>query len=100
MYCVSRKMKSSLRKQHKNFWTTHSEITHVACIDSETTTGLFNPIEKIGAVCKQHNAVFIVDAMSSFGGVEMDMKKSKIDFLVSSSNKCIEGVPGFAFALC
>ncbi|WP_276500839.1 2-aminoethylphosphonate--pyruvate transaminase [Terrimonas pollutisoli] len=82
------------------FLQAHPDITHVACIHSETTTGLFNPITEIGAVCKKHNKVFIVDAMSSFGGVEMDMKKMQIDFLVSSSNKCIEGVPGFAFALC
>lgn len=82
------------------FLKTHTEVTHVACIHSETTTGLFNPIAEIGAVCKKHNAIFIVDAMSSFGGVEMDMKEANIDFLVSSSNKCIEGVPGFAFALC
>ena len=78
----------------------HPEITHVACIHSETTTGLFNPIKEIGAICKKYNKVFIVDAMSSFGGVEMDMKELNIDFLVSSSNKCIEGVPGFSFALC
>jgi len=78
----------------------HPEITHIACIHSETTTGLFNPIEAIGAVCKAQNKVFIVDAMSSFGGVEMDIRQMHIDFLVSSSNKCIEGVPGFSFALC
>ncbi|MGN6438457.1 MAG: 2-aminoethylphosphonate--pyruvate transaminase [Agriterribacter sp.] len=78
----------------------HKDITHVACIHSETTTGLFNPIEAVGAVCRQHHKVFIVDAMSSFGGVTMDMVAMHIDFLVSSSNKCIEGVPGFAFALC
>jgi 2-aminoethylphosphonate-pyruvate transaminase len=78
----------------------HPGITHVACIHSETTTGLFNPIESIGAVCKARNKVFIVDAMSSFGGVQMDMQQLNIDFLVSSSNKCIEGVPGFSFALC
>ncbi|MDP4214147.1 MAG: 2-aminoethylphosphonate--pyruvate transaminase [Bacteroidota bacterium] len=78
----------------------HPEITHVACIHSETTTGLFNPIAEIGAVCRKQNAVFIVDAMSSFGGIELDIKESQIDFLVSSSNKCIEGVPGFAFVLC
>lgn len=78
----------------------HPDITHVACIHSETTTGLFNPITDIGAVCKKYGKVFIVDAMSSFGGVQMDMKEMQIDFLVSSSNKCIEGVPGFAFAIC
>ncbi|HRQ15866.1 MAG TPA: 2-aminoethylphosphonate--pyruvate transaminase [Agriterribacter sp.] len=82
------------------FLQSHPDITHVACIHSETTTGLFNPVTAIGAVCKQYGKVFIVDAMSSFGGVAMDMKAMQIDFLVSSSNKCIEGVPGFAFALC
>jgi 2-aminoethylphosphonate-pyruvate transaminase len=61
---------------------------------------LFNPIEAIGDVCKKNNLVFIVDAMSSFGGVDIDIKKSQVDFLLSSSNKCIEGVPGFAFAIC
>ncbi|WP_301922058.1 2-aminoethylphosphonate--pyruvate transaminase [Ferruginibacter sp.] len=78
----------------------HPEVTHVACIHSETTTGLFNPVEAIGSVCNAHNKCFIVDAMSSFGGVEMDIKQMHIDFLVSSSNKCIEGIPGFSFALC
>ncbi|MEO7049930.1 MAG: 2-aminoethylphosphonate--pyruvate transaminase [Ferruginibacter sp.] len=84
----------------ESFLKEHPEITHVACIHSETTTGLINPIEAIGAVCKKYQKVFIVDAMSSFGGVQMDMQKMNIDFLISSSNKCIEGVPGFAFALC
>ncbi len=82
------------------FIKTHPDITHVACIHSETTTGLFNPITEIGAAVKKHNKIFIVDAMSSFGGVTMDMKQMNIDYLVSSSNKCIEGIPGFAFALC
>jgi len=78
----------------------HPGVTHVACIHSETTTGLFNPITEIGAICKQAGKVFIVDAMSSFGGVQMDIKAMQIGFLVSSSNKCIEGVPGFSFVLC
>ncbi len=78
----------------------YPETTHLACVHSETTTGLFNPVERIGPVCNSHKVIFIVDAMSSFGGVEMDLREMKIDFLVSSSNKCIEGVPGFAFALC
>lgn len=84
----------------EKFLQTHPEITHVACIHSETTTGLFNRVTEIGKLCKKYKKVFIVDAMSSFGGVEMDMKEMEIDFLISSSNKCIEGVPGFAFSLC
>lgn len=87
-------------KATDEFLQQHPEVTHIACIHSETTTGLFNAVEEIGAVCKKHDTVFIVDAMSSFGGVEMNMEKMNTGFLVSSSNKCIEGVPGFAFALC
>lgn len=74
-------------------------ITHLACIHSETTTGLFNPIEAIGALCAAAGKTFIVDAMSSFGGVALDIRKAHIQFLVSSSNKCIEGIPGFAFII-
>ncbi len=87
-------------KAVEQFLKDHPEVTQIACIHSETTTGLFNPVSEIGIVSKKYNATFIVDAMSSFGGVEMDMKRMHIDFLISSSNKCIEGVPGFAFALC
>jgi len=82
------------------FLNNHPEITHLACVHSETTTGLFNPIEEIGLICQRRNLVFIVDAMSSFGGVEMDIKKMNVDFLISSSNKCLEGVPGFSFVIC
>lgn len=84
----------------EEYLKSHPEITHVACIHSETTTGVFNPVGEIGTICEQYNKVFIVDAMSSFGGVEMDVDALKIDFLVSSSNKCIEGIPGFAFVIC
>jgi 2-aminoethylphosphonate-pyruvate transaminase len=84
----------------EDYLKSHPEITHVACIHSETTTGVFNPIGEIGEICEKYKKVFIVDAMSSFGGVDMNVDALKIDFLVSSSNKCIEGVPGFAFVIC
>ncbi|MEK6654424.1 MAG: aminotransferase class V-fold PLP-dependent enzyme, partial [Thermodesulfobacteriota bacterium] len=44
-------------------------ITHVAVVHSETTTGMLNPIEKIGKIVKKYGKIFIVDAMSSFGGI-------------------------------
>jgi len=74
-------------------------ITHVGTIHCETTTGILNPIQPIGAVAKEFGRVFIVDAMSSFGGVPIDVAASGIDFLISSANKCIQGVPGFGFVL-
>jgi 2-aminoethylphosphonate-pyruvate transaminase len=74
-------------------------ITHVAVVHCETTSGMLNQVEEIGHLVHDAGAVYIVDAMSSFGAVPVDMVGSHIDFLVSSANKCIEGVPGFGFVL-
>ena len=75
-------------------------ITHVSMIHSETTSGLLNDIEAVGAVAKERGLTFIVDAMSSFGGVDIPVADWGIDFLISSANKCIQGVPGFSFIIC
>ena len=77
----------------------HPGISHLSLVHSETTTGLLNPIEEIAEVLRGRGITWIVDAMSSFGGIPIDMKKLGIDFLVSSANKCIQGVPGFTFVL-
>ncbi len=74
-------------------------ITHVAVVHSETTTGMLNPIEKIGKIVKKYGKIFIVDAMSSFGGIPIDLEALDCDFIVSSANKCIQGVPGFGFII-
>lgn len=74
-------------------------ITHVAVVSCETTTGIINPIKEIGAIVSEAGRVFFVDAMSSFGAYPTNLADCKIDYLVSSANKCIEGVPGFAFVL-
>lgn len=74
-------------------------ITHVAIVHSETTTGILNPLEEIGGIVSSHGRTFVVDAMSSFGAVPIDFENSHIDYLVSSANKCIEGVPGFSFVI-
>lgn len=77
----------------------HPEVTHVSVVHCETTTGVLNPLEEIAAVVKGKGKTLIVDAMSSFGGVPIDMYRLGIDFLISSANKCIQGVPGFGFVL-
>ncbi|BBO78354.1 2-aminoethylphosphonate--pyruvate transaminase [Desulfosarcina widdelii] len=74
-------------------------ITHVAVVHCETTTGMLNPVEEIGRIVKAAEKCFIVDAMSSFGGVPMDMEAMGADYLISSANKCIQGVPGFGFII-
>lgn len=72
-------------------------ITHVAMVHGETTTGMLNPIERAADIVREHQRVFIVDAMSTFGGVPIDVDELGIDVIVSSANKCIQGVPGFGF---
>ncbi len=74
-------------------------ITHVAVVHCETTTGIMNPVEEIGEVVRSAGRCYFVDAMSSFGAVPLNLGKSNIDYLVSSANKCIEGVPGFGFVI-
>ncbi len=79
--------------------STDKAITHVAVVHCETTTGMLNPIKEIGEVVKSHDKLYIVDAMSSFGGIPMDIADMGIDYVVSSANKCIQGVPGFGFTV-
>ena len=74
-------------------------ITHVAIVHCETTTGIINPIEVYGEIVNRHERFYLVDAMSSFGAYPIDLSACGIDYLISSSNKCIEGIPGFSFIL-
>jgi 2-aminoethylphosphonate-pyruvate transaminase len=74
-------------------------ITHVSVVHCETSTGMLNPISDIGAMVKCFDKVYIVDAMSSFGGIRMNMGEVRADYLISSANKCIQGVPGFSFVV-
>jgi 2-aminoethylphosphonate-pyruvate transaminase len=77
----------------------HPEVTTVSMVHCETTTGILNPVAAIGKVVHRHGRTFIVDAMSSFGAIPVDLEASHIDFLATSANKCLEGVPGFAIIL-
>lgn len=81
------------------FLANNPDVTIVAMVHSETTTGILNDIATVGAVVKAAGKTFVVDAMSSFGGVDINVPEIGIDFLVSSANKCIQGVPGFSFII-
>ncbi|AVP94463.1 2-aminoethylphosphonate--pyruvate transaminase [Aeromonas rivipollensis] len=77
----------------------HPEITHLAMVHCETTTGMLNPLDEVAELCQRRGISLIVDAMSSFGGIPIDMGRLGIEFLISSANKCIQGVPGFGFVI-
>ena len=86
-------------EQLRTMLSADPSITHVALVHCETTTGILNPLDDIAAIVRQSGRCFIVDAMSSFGGIPMDVGELGVDFLVSSANKCIQGVPGFGFVV-
>ncbi|QSR47913.1 2-aminoethylphosphonate--pyruvate transaminase [Aeromonas veronii] len=77
----------------------HPEITHLAMVHCETTTGMLNPLDEVAELCQRRGIRLIVDAMSSFGGIPIDMGRLGIEYLISSANKCIQGVPGFGFVI-
>jgi len=84
----------------ENILKKNDKITNVTVVHCETTTGIINPIKDIGRIVAKSGAKYFVDAMSSFGAVPINLAECGIDYLVSSANKCIEGVPGFSFILC
>ena len=84
----------------KELLAEYPRITHVAMVHSETTSGILNDVASVASVVKAAGKTMIVDAMSSFGGVDIPVGEWGIDFIVSSANKCIQGVPGFSFMIC
>ena len=77
----------------------HPEVTHVALVHCETTTGRLNPAAEVARLCRERGRTLLLDAMSSFAGVPLDAHDMGVPFLVSSANKCIQGVPGFGFVV-
>ncbi|PLZ03738.1 2-aminoethylphosphonate--pyruvate transaminase [Burkholderia sp. WAC0059] len=75
------------------------DITHVAAVHCETSSGILNPLEEIAAATASHGRRLLVDSMSAFGAVPLDARALPCDAFVSSANKCIEGVPGFGFVI-
>ena len=74
-------------------------ITHVAQVHCETGTGILNPLAEIAEACARHGKGLIVDAMSSFGALEIDVSRYPVDAVVAASGKCIEGPPGMGFVI-
>jgi 2-aminoethylphosphonate-pyruvate transaminase len=75
------------------------QATHIGTVHCETTTGILNPAQELGTEANRLGLTFILDSMSAFGGIPLNVHEAGCHFLVSSSNKCIEGVPGFSFVL-
>lgn len=87
-----------LEKLEAEFKT--KKYTHLACVYHETTTGLLNPLHIICPMAKKYGMVTIVDAVSAYCGMPMDLKSLGIDFMASTSNKNIQGMAGVGFVIC
>jgi 2-aminoethylphosphonate-pyruvate transaminase len=74
-------------------------FTHLYFAHCETTSGVLNPLPELVELARRHGMVSIIDAMSSFGAVDIDARRTPFDILVSSGNKCLEAPPGIAFAV-
>ena len=74
-------------------------ITHVIAIHCETSSGILNPVAEIAEAVNSRGRKLLVDSMSAFGAIDLDLSQNRYEALVSSANKCIEGVPGFGFVI-
>lgn len=78
----------------------HLEVSHLAVVHHETSTGMLNPLAEIAALAQERGLSLIVDAISSLGGVPLDVRQQNIDYLLCTSNKCLQGMPGLAWVVC
>jgi 2-aminoethylphosphonate-pyruvate transaminase len=74
-------------------------VTHVALVHCETSTGILNPLTEVAEIVARRGRSLIVDAMSSFGALEIDARQTPFDAVVAASGKCLEGPPGMGFVI-
>lgn len=75
------------------------EVSHLAVVHHETTTGMLNPVQEICDLSKARGVEVIVDCMSSYAGIPIDVNQWGAGYIISSSNKCIQGMPGMVFVI-
>jgi len=73
------------------------DVSFLAMVHHETSTGALNPIHKVGKLCKEYGVSFIVDCISSLGGESLSVVDDNIDYAISNTNKCLCGLPVLSF---
>ena len=71
-------------------------VKAIALVHAETSTGAWQPIEPVGRLCRSRNALFIVDAVTSLGGIPVEVDRWGIDVCYSGTQKCLSCPPGLA----
>jgi 2-aminoethylphosphonate aminotransferase len=77
----------------------NADVSHIAIVHHETTTGMLNPVAEVCQVAKKFQVEVIVDCMSSYAGIPINIRDWDASYLISSSNKCIQGMPGMVFVI-
>src|SRR3989339_585895 len=81
----------------ENILKSENDIGYIVMVHHETSTGILNPIEKFSQIAQKYMKVSILDAISSFAAIPINVQKTPIDYLISTSNKCIQGMAGIRF---
>lgn len=77
----------------------HPEITHIATVHHETTTGRLNDLDALGAVCRERKLALLLDGVSSFGAERIESADWNLEAVAGTANKCLHGVPGLSFVI-
>ena len=77
----------------------HQDVSHVAMVHHETTTGRLNRIEPVARLCRERHITLLLDGVSSFGGEELRFDDWRISACAATANKCLHGVPGPSFVI-
>ncbi len=72
------------------------EIAGVALVHAETSTGACQPLEEVGKMCKEKGILFLVDAVTSLGGIPIKVDEWNIDACYSGTQKCLSCPPGLS----
>jgi 2-aminoethylphosphonate-pyruvate transaminase len=87
------------REQFEGALLADAAITHVMVVHCETSTGVLNPLEPVADLCRRYSKGLLIDAVASFGAIDIDARTLHFDAVMLSSNKCMQGVPGVGWAV-
>jgi alanine-glyoxylate transaminase/serine-glyoxylate transaminase/serine-pyruvate transaminase len=74
----------------------HHSAKAVFVVHGETSTGLYQPLEEIGELCRRRDVLFVVDAVATLGGMDLNVDALGIDICYAGSQKCLSAPPGLA----
>lgn len=84
----------------KEIMAKHDDIDVLSAVHHETTTGMLNPVKELNRLAHENGIDTFFDTISSYAGTTIDLQENDYDYIVSSGNKCIQGMAGISFVIC